>query len=356
MGKLQDEIQARRQERGDERSFMLRRLLDRDQTKTNPTAIKAFEEDLTVILGACYPDLFMVEDGALHINPNVSHAKVQAIAGALGVPQDGSVLIHADSFNPCKLNELYETDKNPLWLVLKHAVPVSQDNHSPESKIDTCIKLATAFQRGCATQAGQVANFALTKVGFNSIKAWESGVISTPDEEKAVKGAYEMFCDACNIAKAHPHCVQQVQGAFFPQEEKKAQALPSALQKARKIFQDHDVLKVQDAFRVHGSLGDWIKKGYPDFEAKLKVPVAEVAEAEAVKKSPTTVAELQDKVQGVKKTVGEALEAEARSDAKQYKATGAELEKARKQAEVFKKKPAKEEGNVFSRMFGGSKK
>ena len=67
------------------------------------------------------------------------------ILGALGVTDLSQPIFNVTQYSVTKLDILYKTDKNPLWLVLKSTIPVSE-SFSAEDKINTYIELAVIFR------------------------------------------------------------------------------------------------------------------------------------------------------------------------------------------------------------------
>ncbi|MCH9756311.1 MAG: hypothetical protein K0U37_03845 [Gammaproteobacteria bacterium] len=338
---LRAKIKQRHNRYHDEKSFMSRQLLEQDQTA--PDAKQRFEETLRVVLATCYPALFTLTNGALRMNSEMSYSSVQAISEALGVNPDDDIMIDRDNFDPVKLNDLYEADKNPLWLVLKHALPVNPErNHSPESKVETCIKLAMAFRDGCATQVEQMGNRVGRDLGLKTDE--EAGKIRTPDESKAVQGAYYMAMDALRIAENYPQCTGQVRNTFLALEEQ-----PSRLRGVFSVLGSHE------------SLAHWLNKGHPEFQSELAALTVERHESQSLSPSRVTadtasgsaIQRAQIKVEEEARNLYD--KATARH-AERFAELEKNLDKAREQTDVFKKKVPKEDETVFGRIFGGKKK
>ncbi len=93
---------------------------------------------------------------------------------ALGVDPDSSEQMYdPKNFNPAMLQKLFEKDHNPIWLVLKSTIPVSE-HFSPSQKIIAYINLAAQYS---AKQFGETGKYL---------------------------GAYEMAKAAIAVAKEYP--------------------------------------------------------------------------------------------------------------------------------------------------------
>ncbi len=228
---IQDDFTRRNIQRNDGRDFLLRnRLLNFNFDE--PLAAERFDLILKTILITAYPEIFVEESGLFHLNQSLSDYQKALILRAFGVPQKKSqtnFTLDCKKFDYTAFEELFTQDKNPLWLVMKHLIPIGttsthisgrgENIYTPDEKIKTYIQLAEAFKAGASTKAVQT-----LKNAFSSFSARlggqplsYDGVIKTPGTDKAIRGVFEMAEKAIKIAKAHPECIRQVQAAFLPE-------------------------------------------------------------------------------------------------------------------------------------------
>lgn len=131
------------------REFLLKSILKLnlnnplEQREANEVVF--FDAYLKCLLAKAYPKGFS-EDGTVLKGSqfNDRDNKYQLVLSALGIFDARKIVFNPELFNPKQLDALFKLDKNPLWLVLKSTIPVSEQ-FSAEQKISTYIELAQAF-------------------------------------------------------------------------------------------------------------------------------------------------------------------------------------------------------------------
>lgn len=108
-----------------------------------------FDTYLKNLLVRAYPKDFSFQSTLFCINRrgslSKSLAQYQQLLAALGVSGiKNEMVLNTDQFNASQLDELFQRDQNPLWLVLKSTIPVSQQFGTTQ-KIMTYIDLANQF-------------------------------------------------------------------------------------------------------------------------------------------------------------------------------------------------------------------
>lgn len=168
-----------------------------------------FDAYLKNMLARAYPKDFSIERSLFSINPAgplfKDKTKSQMVFDALGIVDPKNIVFNVDQFDPKKLDELFKLDKNPLWLVLKSTIPVSE-RFTPREKISTYIELAQAFYH--------------KKIG----------------ETEKYLGAFEMAKAAYAVELTDPEVIKLRDEAFQP------------------LFSDVHYRRLAE----EGKLGDWI--------------------------------------------------------------------------------------------------
>lgn len=233
---------------GDARDFLLRKHFLSESAKDVKDEIYAIK--LQTILIDHYSDYFFEENGRLRIQSSVSPDLKSTILSAFGVSEneykEGRFPIQRIRFDFIILNALYQQDPQPIWLVLKDAIPVGAPSQSTidkskstilnrmtgankrtftaMEKIENYIQLATAFKMGGSTLFGRRVGEAVNRIaGFFQSRPTHKEAdrwIKTPGPDKAIQGVYLMGKNALAIAMAHsksePDCMALVQAHFYP--------------------------------------------------------------------------------------------------------------------------------------------
>lgn len=211
-----------RKRRGDERSWIVRKLLELNQTDENFKDV--FEATLKAGLQYCYPELFVLEGEQLSVNNKVSHRHAVLIEKALGMADHPSSAIDIARFSVDKLQELYTVDKNPIWLALIDALPV-RTQADAEVKITNCIRIAKAFQEGAQSKVrqdirrtiqGATGQHLVDEQG--KLRPDQQGKIWTPNIEVAINGAYSTALYACDLARRYPEHRAMVETVLLPKK------------------------------------------------------------------------------------------------------------------------------------------
>jgi len=95
------------------------------------------------------------------------------IRRALGIVSHGEVY-NPGHFNPAALQALYANDHNPLWLVLKSTIPIS-DSFSPKQKVQAYIDIADLYADKKLVKANKhVGVYAMAKAAFAVAEGYPS--------------------------------------------------------------------------------------------------------------------------------------------------------------------------------------
>lgn len=264
---IQENYTKRNLERNDGRDFLLRsRLLNFNFDE--PMARERFDLTLKTILITAYPEIFIEDAGIFQLNPSVPDYQNALLHRAFGIPvkkTPTNFTLNWNKFDYTAFEELFTQDTNPLWLVMKHLIPIGtttphisgrgESAYTPDEKIKTYIQLAEAFKAGSATKTVQTitnifSSFS-SRLGLKPISY--DGIIKTPGVDKAIKGVLEMAENAIKIAKLYPECFPQVQAAFMPQ-------ISFADQSSESLFDDLAIASenAQSMALNQSNFGNWI--------------------------------------------------------------------------------------------------
>ncbi len=177
-------------------AFFLREILNLNlntpKANSDEARVKDFPAYLEAVLVKCYPESFGLNaKEELLIKAGANAADYINIHNALGIPIIGEtdkIQLNPAQFDAATLDELYNSDQNALWLVLKSTKPIDA-NFTAENKVKAYIELAQAYKA--------------QKIG---------------DTEK-YSGAYHMAQAALEVAKNNPECQELVHNAFGPKSE-----------------------------------------------------------------------------------------------------------------------------------------
>ncbi|KTD63746.1 hypothetical protein Lsan_1179 [Legionella santicrucis] len=177
-------------------AFFLREILNLNlntpKAKSDEARVKDFPAYLEAVLVKCYPETFALNAREeLLIKAGANATNYINIHNALDVPiigETNKIKLNPAQFDAAMLDELYNSEQNALWLVLKSTKPIDA-NFTAENKVKTYIELAQAYKA--------------QKIG---------------DTEKYL-GAYNMAQAALAIAQEHPECQELVHNAFGPKSE-----------------------------------------------------------------------------------------------------------------------------------------
>lgn len=154
------------------------------------------------LLAYTYPKIFKFvqnefkQYGEIEVKENLDDNQYHAIQAALDLDKtEDKFLLSPSQFNVEKLQKLHEKDKNPLWLVLKSTVPVS-DTYSAADKINTSIQLATLF-----------------------LKEPDKKVAHRPKHAEKYRRIYNLAHASQALAERYPECKTMVKEAFGPASE-----------------------------------------------------------------------------------------------------------------------------------------
>lgn len=237
--RLQEELKKDAQNRTesrylDEKDYILRKyLLNPKKEEDNKSR---YMVHLKTILVAYYPDMFLIENDKLKINSAITNEKKNHILAAFGITEkdynkNGLSNIDWKKFDFVKLDILYQEDTNPLWLILKEAIPLATKSqtttagnnnsifsmsnnkviYTAEEKIKNYVMLAEEFKKGSATYANQLVQKTTKYItnlflqNKNSNQNTHIG-IRTPGPDKAIINVFEMGLKAYDIISRHSNC------------------------------------------------------------------------------------------------------------------------------------------------------
>ena len=192
------------------------------------------------ILTTTFPEIFKLnKDGNITVS---SKNDKLLISQALGINQDG--VIDPNQFNSTKLIELYDKDKNPLWLVLASRQPIDE-NFTRVNKVAIYGKLITAYQNK------------------------ELGTLDTFHIKIASR--------AMEIAKGHPECDQALNEVFPDDHGKNAKPPTTASapseNSSNNTHQSHRDKIIAEINRLNKEAHNFITKhifGFGDPKEKAK--------------------------------------------------------------------------------------
>ncbi|CDZ78901.1 hypothetical protein BN59_03216 [Legionella massiliensis] len=153
--------------------------------------VKDFPAYLETVLVKCYPEIFALNTKEeLIIKAGANARTYTNISNALGIPLHGrhKTKLEPAQFDAAILDELYNSDQNILWLVLKSTKPIDV-NFTAEKKVKAFTELAQAYKN--------------QKLG---------------DTEKYL-GAYHLAQAAFAVAQTNPECQELVHKSFGPKSE-----------------------------------------------------------------------------------------------------------------------------------------
>lgn len=198
------------------RAIVLRNILElklnSPLASTDPSKVKSeyFYVYLTKMLPHLYKDIFEVGQGGELV---IKVGQSPNIVKALGLDKPGENNPNPEAFNPEALETLYNTDGNPLWLVLLSTKPVTtppDESMTARKKIETYIKLAALFDPGLLKKYTDFKQLLNKTIPFDL----DPNSKKSLGEHEKYKGIYNLAQAAASVAGNDAKCKELVSQFF----------------------------------------------------------------------------------------------------------------------------------------------